>query len=547
MSSDSRLTDAPPGYLSEYSKRRFTILAGMLGAVCFVAQLIVPVAVMFAVMMPMMVGQVLKTFDLDHAVPWQGELWLVERATHVSLRSAERPTTTYALAHVRLDDLSEAGSSIPIGAGALDSSSDLLAIGDRLWVVAADSVSYYEHGSLTRLNGGTRPPLASRSFAYGGRPAVVLLGTSPALATLRVEGQGADWVKEELPLGLPPEIGSLQGLQAVEAGGHLYLVVQACTKEPDRCTLSYRTLEGRTWAPLLEDSCSCGNWAPLVLGEKPAVAFVERSPDEVSRLVVVTLTAQGPQRKQVELQGGRLGFESPRPFALGDHVLVVSQRMPGSLRLTEVVGDRVARSVRRPGRFPFGPNMMLLMVIPQFLPVVLSLILALVLTVQMRRHRVPDYVLSGERRRFATLWQRALAQLVDLVPLGVGFAFPVAAMWRTFSDPESLIEKGALFPFWFFGLFAAAFFYALLVLLAYSYFEGRFGKTPGKWLLGIRVLGTDLQPCGFGRALLRNVLTFADGFFNFLVGALLVALTENWQRLGDLAARTIVLADQRAA
>ena len=62
-------------------------------------------------------------------------------------------------------------------------------------------------------------------------------------------------------------------------------------------------------------------------------------------------------------------------------------------------------------------------------------------------------------------------------------------------------------------------------------------------LTGIRVLGTDLRPCGFGRAVLRNLLTFVDGFFNFLVGVLLVALTENWQRLGDFAARTIVVAD----
>ena len=36
--------------------------------------------------------------------------------------------------------------------------------------------------------------------------------------------------------------------------------------------------------------------------------------------------------------------------------------------------------------------------------------------------------------------------------------------------------------------------------------------------MGIRVVGTDLQPCGFGRALLRNFLAFVDGFFNFLVG-----------------------------
>jgi uncharacterized RDD family membrane protein YckC len=96
------------------------------------------------------------------------------------------------------------------------------------------------------------------------------------------------------------------------------------------------------------------------------------------------------------------------------------------------------------------------------------------------------------------------------------------------------------------GLMAAAFAWGLLVLVAFSWYEGRSGKTPGKWLLGIRVLGADLAPCGFGRALIRNLLTFVDGFFNFLVGALLVALTENWQRLGDLAARTVVLVDEKA-
>ena len=121
-------------------------------------------------------------------------------------------------------------------------------------------------------------------------------------------------------------------------------------------------------------------------------------------------------------------------------------------------------------------------------------------------------------------------------------------MWRMFSDPEEFLEqRGFGFMLSFFGLFAAAFVCGLLVLVAYSYFEGRSGKTPGKWLLGIRVLGTDLRPCGFGRALLRNLLTFADGFFGFLVGALLVALTENWQRLGDLAARTIVVVDEKPA
>jgi uncharacterized RDD family membrane protein YckC len=86
-----------------------------------------------------------------------------------------------------------------------------------------------------------------------------------------------------------------------------------------------------------------------------------------------------------------------------------------------------------------------------------------------------------------------------------------------------------------------------LVFVAFAVSEGFWGVTPGKWLVSIRVVGTDLRPCGFGRALLRNVLKLVDGFFNFLVGVLLIAFTPEWQRLGDLAARTIVIAVSRDA
>ena len=62
-----------------------------------------------------------------------------------------------------------------------------------------------------------------------------------------------------------------------------------------------------------------------------------------------------------------------------------------------------------------------------------------------------------------------------------------------------MFESGMRFPLTMVAMFIGALLWTLVVLLAYSYFEGRFGKTPGKWLVGIRVLGTDLQPCGFGR------------------------------------------------
>ena len=133
-----------------------------------------------------------------------------------------------------------------------------------------------------------------------------------------------------------------------------------------------------------------------------------------------------------------------------------------------------------------------------------------------------------------------MAQIIDALLLGApiiaGFIFMLARFWvmeEMFFGPSYMLVA--------FGLVLGGIGWALAAIIVYSATEGAWGVTPGKWVLGIRVVGTDMHPCGFGRALVRNLLKFVDGFFQFMVGVLLVALTENWQRLGDLAARTIVV------
>jgi uncharacterized RDD family membrane protein YckC len=544
MSTGNQTAAPPHGYLSEGSKRRFTLVAGILGAVFFVAQFALPFIVMLLVMMPMMMGS-LSTADMDRAAVWQGDLWFVERTVKLDWHDPESSRPSIVLKHVRLTDLSEVGSAVPLSSGEKGEAPALVPIGDRLWIVGAQSVSYYEHGALTVLRGGVRPRRASRPFVQEGHPAVVTTGNHPSLAVLKVADGVADWSARELPLELPPEGGSLRTLQAVAAGERLYLFAELCTEEPEACGISYREVTRKGWVRLVEDGCSCANWTALELIGRPGLVIFQRGGDQRNEVTIAQVAADGPKLEKVPLGKGHSAWTPWHPVSSDKRLLLASQGMPGSLSLIEIAEGRVTRSLERGGGFPFGPHMMLLMALPQALPALLSLILAFVLTIQMRRHRVQDYVFEEERRSFASLWQRALAQLVDLVPLGAGFALPGLFMWRLFSDPESAVDEGRSFPFWIFGLMGAALLCALLVLVVYSYFEGRFGKTPGKWLLRIHVLGTDLRPCGFGRALLRNVLTFVDGFFNFLVGALLVALTENWQRLGDLAARTIVVVDEK--
>ena len=544
MTTEGRPTESTRGYMSEESKRRFTLVAGLLGAGFFLAQIVLPVAVMFLVFFPAMSMQKLTTREVDRAALWKEELWFVERTMRLSWRDPEASANAFALGHARLADLSDAGPAVPLDASGKSSHPSLLGVGERLWVIGQDSVSYYERGSLTRLDVAGRPARASSPFVVQGRPAVLSLGTPAVLSTLFVEGVRAQWKAREVPLDLPPEAGSLRALQAVEAGDGLYLFAELCTETPQRCSLHSRPLEGKAWDVLVENACACGSWNAVRLGSDPAVFLSEREENEENHYRVVRLTANGPRSDGIALGKGHRGFEAWRAFSRGEDLLLVSQAMPGGLKLVEVRDGRVKRSLKKPGSFPFMPGMMMFVLIPQMLPVALSLVLALLLTVQMRRHRIDTYVLGEERRTFASLWQRALAQLVDVVPLAAGFVIPGIWMWRFFADPESLIEQGPFFPLLFFALFAGAFLWGLLVIAVFSYLEGRYGKTPGKWLLRIRVVGTDLQPCGFGRALVRNLLTFVDGFFNFLVGALLVALTESWQRLGDLAARTIVVVDE---
>ena len=68
------------------------------------------------------------------------------------------------------------------------------------------------------------------------------------------------------------------------------------------------------------------------------------------------------------------------------------------------------------------------------------------------------------------------------------------------------------------------------------------GQTPGKRMMGLRVLNDDGTPVRWPAALTRNLLRAAD-FLPFLYGLGLVAMMMNrdFKRLGDLAAGTVVV------
>lgn len=92
---------------------------------------------------------------------------------------------------------------------------------------------------------------------------------------------------------------------------------------------------------------------------------------------------------------------------------------------------------------------------------------------------------------------------------------------------------------------------ALSGAVTFSYFtllEGRYGQTIGKKVVRIKVVhaGNRLgegegAPIGYTQAAQRNVLRLLDGQFCYLVGALLIWSPGKKQRLGDIAAHTVVM------
>ncbi len=72
------------------------------------------------------------------------------------------------------------------------------------------------------------------------------------------------------------------------------------------------------------------------------------------------------------------------------------------------------------------------------------------------------------------------------------------------------------------------------------------GRTPGKRIVGLRVIKTGGYPIGFPDALLRNLLRAADVLPLFYgTGIAVMFLTPRMQRIGDVLAGTMVVRERR--
>jgi uncharacterized RDD family membrane protein YckC len=154
-----------------------------------------------------------------------------------------------------------------------------------------------------------------------------------------------------------------------------------------------------------------------------------------------------------------------------------------------------------------------------------------------------NYELAGLGSRFLALAVDQAIQIATLAAIFFGIAL-AASRLKIRAAPlgsDKLAESLAI---------------ALVIAIAFAVLFGYFilsealwnGQTPGKKLLGLRVVRDGGYPIDFGASLIRNLIRVGEMLVGYYILAAISALIsrEN-KRLGDLAAGTIVVRDARLA
>lgn len=84
---------------------------------------------------------------------------------------------------------------------------------------------------------------------------------------------------------------------------------------------------------------------------------------------------------------------------------------------------------------------------------------------------------------------------------------------------------------------------SLVAIVYFIVMEALKGATVGKMAMGIRVVkAADGSAISWMESIIRNVLRIVDALpFLYILGMILIAVTQKKQRVGDLAASTIVV------
>ncbi|MGH2458979.1 MAG: RDD family protein [Chloroflexota bacterium] len=155
-----------------------------------------------------------------------------------------------------------------------------------------------------------------------------------------------------------------------------------------------------------------------------------------------------------------------------------------------------------------------------------------------------EYDVAGIGSRFVALLLDTLilvglfVLVIVLGTFGLGLALSTVSRLARIGDPS----------------IASALGYAIGILLWFLIFWGYFvffdlawhGQSPGKRVLGLRVVKRGGYPLGFVDSVIRNVVRLVDFLpAYYIVGVIVMFIDRYDRRLGDLAAGTLVVKERR--
>ncbi len=512
-------------------KQSYTIRVVVAAVLMVVVQFLIPMIGM-VIMMPMLFSSMFNrdietTEDL---VQLEGDLIFVKRTKRMM-----RPEEGWTSSLQRLDLSSAEAEPVKI-ADLHMAEPRLLALGDKIWIFSEGTMAVYEDGAARVVPSRADMTSTTPPFVYQGEPAVI--DETYEGRILKVYSSG-NW-QTRARLHIPYEEGAVNLPDIVlNAGEDLYSFYSFGGKVYYTKGLPGLAPHGDFSWQVAADAPMA--WTAIVIKGTPAI-FVDAQ--------------QGSKRalKGYRLVNGswELFFEHQVSFvtnvkaaARDDGGFILgTQGFGGVTRFLDVSPQGEVLSERQVGE-PFNPfgqmRFMTWSIAINGLTILSVIPFVLYFTSLMRRYKEKRLVWGEKSVRYASLTRRAIAKAIDGVIMWTPAMIGGFMMMRLYEDMERFITQSntAFYMTLIFGGYGWAF----LWWFVFSITEGIWGLTPGKRLVRIRVLRQNLERCGIGWSLLRNLILYVDFFMMGAVGAVFIALTQKWQRLGDLAAKTVVVSD----
>jgi uncharacterized RDD family membrane protein YckC len=421
----------------------------------------------------------------------------------------------------------------------------LLDGGESLLIITSEKAWEYSNRKVTQIEMEPIPAFTTQPFLYKGVPAVLQAKDKGcSLLVLR----GRRWIAENEIIVKPDSaewICDIEKLKVISYENNLHLFFLSQNKTihysmiPEYIALKPGQFIIRPESWYLANGIS-SEWEPFVINGQPGVACLDSaSPFSKPLLSFMSIEKNG----WVDIgkcQASDISQFCVLPGNAKNQFLIAAQTLPGRVMISRYSDGNLVKIVSSGSGFPFTPQAMTFVYTGNLLIFAISAVAAFVLSKRMEKDQIPIYRIEDKSVILASLWKRSIAKAFD-----VFLSFIPGAIFQFNLLKGIITGTGADVPIGFsenLALMSKSIALTTLVWIVLSYMEGKFGQTPGKMLMKIKAVRKDnLEPCGFLMSLLRNIALFADGFFQYFVGIALIAGTSYRQRIGDFAAKTIVI------